>query len=269
MWYGERDENDPRRGLLGGTGLFSKEENKLKHLNSKRINAIHAAQRCAKLNDEKSRKIWLKKVGEYESLINEIKLNMEEMKNKIYISRPQEVIASKVEVDTTNGDNAGLEAGSHASENESALSQERKLTATSTTETHDKTLKSDRVKLFKYYRHENSPDWGVGRVMGITEQHIDILFTGVGMKRLRRVEAEQMLKGHSGKLNITELSNDPRFIESEKVLQQRHDYKMMQGLLPANTFELELKHDNDLPVAGTGRRAPDYLRRFHQKNRHF
>lgn len=254
MWYGERDENDPRRGLLGGTGLFSIEENRLNHLNNKRIYAIHAAQKCAELNDEKSRQVWLKKASEYESLINEIKLNMEEIKNKAYISRPQEEVASKAEADPKNG---------------SALSQERRLTVTSTAKKHATT---QQVKLFKYYRHENAQDWGIGRVMEITGQYIGILFTRAGMKSLRRIEAEQMLKRHSGKLNIAELSNDPRFIESEKVLEQRHNSKMLQGGLRSfNTFELDQKYDenDDLPVAGTGRRAPDYLRRFHRRNRHF
>lgn len=122
------------------------------------------------------------------------------------------------------------------------------------------------LELYKYYQHEGLPEWGVGRVLEIEEQFINILFTKAGLKSLKRDVAEQMLKKHSGNIDSSELSLDPRLIEPEGLLQQRLDSEVLQGKLPSSPPEADPLLEEDLPVAGTGRKAPDYLRNFQRKN---
>ena len=122
------------------------------------------------------------------------------------------------------------------------------------------------LELYKYYRHEGQLDWGVGRVLELDEQFICILFTKAGLKTLKREVAERVLKKHSGTINIAEFGPDPRLIEPEGLLHKRLDSEVLQGKLPSSPREAEPLGEEDLPVAGTGRRAPDYLRNFQRKN---
>lgn len=122
------------------------------------------------------------------------------------------------------------------------------------------------LELYKYYQHEVRREWGVGRVLELGEQSISILFSKAGLKRLERKVAERVLKKRSGTGNIGGLGVDPRLIEPEVLLQQHLESEILHGKLPSSPYEAESRHEEDLPIAGTGRNAPDYLRNFHRKH---
>lgn len=86
MWYGERDENDPRRGLLSGIGVLSKEQIELSRLQTELNNALHSASQCAAKHDEKSHLIWLERIDLFKQKIFEIESKQADLKNMVLVT---------------------------------------------------------------------------------------------------------------------------------------------------------------------------------------
>ena len=57
MWYGERDENDPRRGLLS-TGRKEKINPEVDRIRARIKHILHAIKQCEIYNDNRSIELW-------------------------------------------------------------------------------------------------------------------------------------------------------------------------------------------------------------------
>ena len=123
------------------------------------------------------------------------------------------------------------------------------------------------VEVFKYYHHAGCPDWGLGRVIVIDGNYIEIYFQEKGLIKLDLEVAGVLLKKtrlppKSSREGLNTMLTDSKSA-LEKFLSKRS--QPISSPDDQNFYYENFDEGIGNSVAGTGRRAPDYLKRHLKK----